>query len=242
MECSIVLSTRNKAAELRLTLGSIFRQEDLPEMEVIVVDDGSTDETGKVCECFINQGKRLNYVWLMNKNYRNPSVARNVGYKMAQGGIIICQSDDVIHAKPDTVRSLMSIKEGCFNIATVMNVQVSPTGELERRRHLMTGRFYQRPFFFLGSLYRADLYAVGGNCEDFNLPGYDDDWFADCLMKGLGLICHFRDDVEGWHQRHERPSTKAPYAHMKALYDQKKRDAERGIIDWSAGPAWPLTE
>ena len=199
---SIVMATFNKASSLERTLASITSQSVGFPYEIIVVDDGSSDHTFNVCKKY-----DVKYAWVHSEGYRNPSVARNVGYRMARGEVVIAQSDDVIHATNNSVELLTTeLNEGEFLIATVYDYDV---GRGIRRRGY-TGEVVRRPFFFLGSLLKKDLYRIGGNDEDFKSPGYDDNWFADCLTRGLGLEPRYMPDigekaVVGHHQSHPRP-------------------------------------
>ncbi len=100
---------------------------------------------------------------------------------------------------------------------------------------LLTGNQWKRPLFFLGSLWRKDLYAVGGNDEDFVEPGYDDDWFGDCLIKGLGLKPQFLDHVVGLHLDHPRPANiDQRMGISKKVYYQKRTAALDGTGFWEA--------
>ena len=47
MEVSVIVPTRNRSALLAMTLRSVLRQRDV-DLEVIVVDDASTDDTPRV--------------------------------------------------------------------------------------------------------------------------------------------------------------------------------------------------
>lgn len=229
--CSIVMSTRNKAAMLQLTLASIFRQQVPFAFEVIVVDDGSTDNTWDVCK-----QHDLRYLRLENPRHRNPSVARNVGYRAATGPVIIAQSDDVIHVSPNMVTHLTtSLKSGEFLIAKVENWEYKNG---KPRRFLMEycGMKRQKPYFFLGSLFREDLYAIGGCDEEFVEPGYDDDWFADCLIRGRRLKPRYTEVAYGHHQEHGSDKGSHAKEHIsKALYQSK---IAKGLFI-SSGGAWP---
>lgn len=229
---SIVMATRNKCTRLQKTLESIRKQKPSVEYELVVVDDGSTDKTLEVC----TQYKVDKYIRLDNKVFRNPSVARNTGYKAASGEIIIAQSDDVIHITNNSIERLtLDLKHGEFIIATVWNYFF----EKRKRGVLYTGLGNQRPFFFLGSLWRKDLYAVGGNDEEFTTPGFDDDWFGDCLIKGLGLKCIYSSRIEGHHQDHERSSFQRNHSVSKGIYEKKIDKAKKGEILWQAsGGPW----
>lgn len=238
MKCSIVMSTRNKEVYLQHTLKSI-RQQSVPfEYEIIVVDDGSrTTKTEYACLKY----KVERYVRLENPEYRNPSMARNAGYRLAKGDVIIAQSDDVIHHSTNAIERLtLDLTPGEFRIATVWNFYYFRESGKEKRGILYTGVDYPRPFFFLGSLWRKDLYAVGGNDEEFTSPGYDDDWFGDCLIHGLGLRCTFVPEVEGRHQDHPRPAGwKDMHEVSRVLYEKKFAQAKAGDIPWQAsGGPW----
>jgi len=238
MRISVVMATHNKAGILDLTLKSIFSQMISSEFEVIVVDDDSTDDTKSVCSNY-----PVRHIPIKNDSglsYRNPAHARNVGYKAATGDIIVCQSDDVMHQDSDTLEVLCSVPiEGqSFALSTVTNY------DLQNNKMLMqyVGTKCRRPFFFLGALYRSDLYAVGGNSEDFVYPAYDDDWFGHCLIRGRRLMPIYMESVEALHIDHVRPSNIAQLViPSRELYKRKVKDAEAGRIKWEAvGGPWEL--
>jgi glycosyltransferase involved in cell wall biosynthesis len=235
VRCSIVIATHNKCDVLYRVLESINKQNTPFEVQTIVVDDNSTDETMTLCADYPVQ-----YIYVENDTdlpYRNPAYARNVGYRHASGDVIICQSDDVVHVTEDSVERLCTrLHKGFFNIATVKNYDCINGHVIEE----YTGLGNKRPFFFLGSLFRDDLYAVGGNCEEFIYPGYDDNWFADCLMHGQGLHPVYMDDVVGWHMHHVRPPNIGSLIKpSRDLYRQKLQNAQAGITKWEAsGGPW----
>lgn len=179
-------------------LASIRAQKIPFDYEIVVADDGSTDETSEVCKKWA-----VKYAWISNPRYRNPAFARNVAYKCAIGDIIINQSDDVIH-KSNCVEQLSQLKTGEMLFATVYNVRAD--GSLEMSFPVYSGKARQCNFFFLGSLWRKDMYAIGGNDERFQAPCFDDDYLAACLTKGLGLVPRYEDDIIGWHMAHGHPA------------------------------------
>jgi len=236
--CSVVLSTRDKARELDLTLSSIFAQDVPFPFEVIVVDDGSTDGTAEVC-----RKHGVQYHHLENPRYRNPSVARNVGYRAARGEIIIAQSDDIIHVSPNAIEFLASnLKRGEALLAKVDNYEYT---DGRPSKFIMTycGPTARRPYFFLGAVWRADLYAVGGCDEEFVEPCFDDNWFADCLIDGLHLKIRYTDEVQGHHQRHEHGETTHAKEHVsRDLYHRKVAEAKKTGVYISSGGRWPMEE
>ncbi|NUQ66111.1 MAG: glycosyltransferase family 2 protein [Pirellulales bacterium] len=236
---SIVIASRNHAQLLHRTLASIRAQRVPFRYELIVVDDGSTDDTGQVCRRY-----GVDYCRLENDRYRNPSVARNFGYRRARGEVVIAQSDDVVHRSPRAVERLVLelAASGEFLIATVHDRDPGRSGTHPEPRQY-TGPENRRPLFFLGSLWRRDLYAIGGNDEDFAEPGYEDNWFADCLMHGLGLEPRYLPDVIAWHQPHPRPYDLGKVIEpSRLLYQQKCDAARRGAILYRAsGGPWRVS-
>jgi len=244
MKVSVVMASYQKAYALDHVLFSICKQGPQPgEVEVIVVDDGSEDRTATILNGWAMGPLKgvLRWVRLDRPGVRGASLARNVGYRMAQGEIIIAQSPDVVHDRLDTITRLSQIEPGTFVIAKVWNhAGPWPTTDLPTDPfHLYTAPSNPRPFFFLGSLWRKDLYAIGGDDEDFTDPGYEDDFFADRLIHGLGLKPVFSETIVGYHLDHKREGRQRD-EEMKAIYLAKHLLASTGRAPWVAsGGAWP---
>src|SRR5690242_19336912 len=88
-DVSVVIPSFNRAGLIGETIDSILAQT-RPPSEVIVVDDGSTDETESVVARY---GRAVRYHRIDNVG---PSAARNVGVSLARGSwIAFCDSDDL---------------------------------------------------------------------------------------------------------------------------------------------------
>jgi glycosyltransferase involved in cell wall biosynthesis len=86
---SIVIPTYNRADLLRRTLKSVFDQE-FKDFEVIVVDDGSTDDAEAVVRLW---GDKIQFLWT---NQSGPGAARNFGVSQARGEYVaFLDSDDL---------------------------------------------------------------------------------------------------------------------------------------------------
>lgn len=86
---SAIVPSYNRADFLAETIGCLLAQT-TPPHEIIVVDDGSTDETPAVVSTF---GARVRYVRIENSG---APVARNVGAALATGDWLwFCDSDDL---------------------------------------------------------------------------------------------------------------------------------------------------
>jgi glycosyltransferase involved in cell wall biosynthesis len=76
----VVVPARNAAATLRRTLECLAAQQGAPEFEVIVVDDGSTDQTAEIA--------RAAGVRLVQTDAVGSGQARNIGVREASGDVI----------------------------------------------------------------------------------------------------------------------------------------------------------
>jgi len=86
---SVIIPTYNRADGVVAALGSVLAQTQLPD-EVIIVDDGSTDNTS---ERLAPYRERIHYVCQPN---RGPASARNTGIKQASGELVaFLDSDDL---------------------------------------------------------------------------------------------------------------------------------------------------
>jgi glycosyltransferase involved in cell wall biosynthesis len=92
-QVSVIVPTYNRAPLLREALESVFGQTQ-PVGEVIVVDDGSTDDTRSVVREYESQAPAVHYIHLVHTN--NLGMVRNAGIQRATGNIIaLLDSDDV---------------------------------------------------------------------------------------------------------------------------------------------------
>jgi glycosyltransferase involved in cell wall biosynthesis len=95
VETSVIIPTYNRAEILRLTLAALVQQSHpRARFEVIVVDDGSTDQTAAVVQAF--QGElNLHYCYLEASDH-SVSKVRNLGIEQAQGEVLLFLDSDMI--------------------------------------------------------------------------------------------------------------------------------------------------
>jgi glycosyltransferase involved in cell wall biosynthesis len=88
---SVVIPTYNRPAQLKECLNSLKEQTHECESEVVVVDDGSRDETRRVAE-----SAGLPDLTYLRTEHGGPASARNQGVRQARGDVILLLDDDII--------------------------------------------------------------------------------------------------------------------------------------------------
>lgn len=99
---SIILPVYQRQAVLEECVRSIIAQS-YQNLEIILIDDGSTDDTPKICRKLSEQHPRISF---LTGDHRGVSAARNKGLDAAKGEyIFFVDSDDVIH--PHLIEALV---------------------------------------------------------------------------------------------------------------------------------------
>lgn len=101
---SIIIPAYNIAPYLKRCLESV-RKQTYEELEVIIVDDGSTDQTGKIADFFAENDKRFHVI---HKENGGVSAARKTGLEQADGEYIgFVDGDDYI--EPEMYEKLIEL-------------------------------------------------------------------------------------------------------------------------------------
>ncbi len=100
---SVVIATYNRARFLPETIESVLQQR-FRDFELIVVDDGSTDETPELLKSYAGRIRSL------RQENRGPAAARNLGIRQARGRWISIQDSDDL-AAPDHLETLFAFTE-----------------------------------------------------------------------------------------------------------------------------------
>jgi glycosyltransferase involved in cell wall biosynthesis len=177
---SIILPTWNRSRFLAQAFASI-RAQTWPEWELVIVDDGSTDDTRATVERLRPEMPRdVHYVYQAN---RGPAAARDVGLDHAQGELVaFFDSDDVWlpHHLADCVAALEANPEVHWVYGAGRGVQFE-TGEV-----LWKNSFYPegrpRPFLSLHTRRNGPLHIL-------------DDRRTVCCHLLHGLYCGFQNSV-----------------------------------------------
>lgn len=78
---SVVIPVYNVSSFLKRCLDSVIEQS-YSNLEIILIDDGSTDDSGKICDRYSEKDQRIIVIHQRNGGL---SAARNAGIKVATG-------------------------------------------------------------------------------------------------------------------------------------------------------------
>ncbi len=168
---SVIMPAYNAESYLAEAIESVGSQAYDP-LEVIVVDDGSTDGTAGVAK---NSGKGVHYFLQMN---RGAAAARNAGLRLARGEFIAFLDADDLWPE-GTLRSELDILTEEEEIEVVLGLvqYVRNSQDLSGDRTLEN---FAKPtlFFSLGSaLFRRQVFERVGHFDETLAQSEDLDWF-----------------------------------------------------------------
>lgn len=173
---SVCVSTRNRAHLLARLVDALEAQDVGPELfEVIIFDDGSTDNTAEAVHA-LQKSSLLNLVLLHEDIPSGPAAGRNRAWTAARAPIIAFTDDDCLPAAWWLSAGLRAMREpGVIGVGRVL-----PNPE---QSHLL-GAFSQSLWvdesvvlwFATANLFyrKSDLAAVGGFDESFPNPAGED--------------------------------------------------------------------
>ncbi len=216
---SVVVPVHNSRRTIGKCLESLINN-DHPSYEVVVVDDGSTDDTADICQSFDS-------VKVIRLSKGGPSRARNVGVGHSRGKYVAFTDGDCV-----VDRQWLSELEKGFtgeDIAGVGGDQKSPDDESETGRtvqefmktigfitdYIKTGetlRETEHNPSCCAAYRRRVLDEVGGFDENL-WPGEDVDLDRKIRLKGYGLVYNPAAVVA-----HYRPETYRGFARMMRRY------------------------
>ena len=165
IKVSIIIPAYNVEGLIERTLSTTLSQT-LEEIEVIVVNDGSTDQTGSKLEKYRYDPR----VILIHKENGGVSSARNAGLKVARGKYFyFLDGDDWLEPSGLEVMYLASEAKGCDMLMTQCFID-DDEGNVEFKWINTPASQDHLKEFFLGNIYpgqpgkfiRGDLYRLNG--------------------------------------------------------------------------------
>ena len=111
---SIVIPMYNVERVILRTIKSILEQ-DIDNMEILLVDDCSTDSTYSICKKYIADNKISNISVIKNEKNAGPSYTRNRGMKIAKGNYLVMLDADDYYEK-NTIKKIKRTDGKIFKV------------------------------------------------------------------------------------------------------------------------------
>lgn len=212
MNCSLIIPAYNSAKTLPLCLRSALNQS-LPreQYEVIVIDDGSTDNTAEIAKAF---GVDV----IVQKN-QGPAAARNAGAQKAKGDILVFTDSDC-ELDPNFLRNLtapfqqpeITGAQGAYKTRQPEFMAHFGQIEIETRYELLARSSFIDFIGTYAAAYRREIFINNqGFDTQFRLASGEDTEFSYKLQKqGHRLV--FCPDAIVYHQH---PSSLGRYLRVK---------------------------
>lgn len=165
----VIVPVYNVAEYLRPCVESILAQTH-SNLEVILVDDGSTDASGEMCDKFAEHDRRVRVIHRPNGGL---SAARNSGIDAANSPFLLCVDGDDVVSQDHVARLVAAFEHPGVDVAVADFITVDPAPnypsggkisgqatELLDRETALTRLFHQRGVTnsAWAKLYRADLF------------------------------------------------------------------------------------
>lgn len=209
---SIIIPTYNGAKRIRACLDALAPQVAGRQVEILVVDDGSTDNTAEVVRSYSD-------VRLISQVNAGPASARNRGAAEARGELLLFTDDDCV-PMADWLEAMLAP----FADNSVVGVK----GIYRTRQPELAARFVQleyedkyRLMAALPSIDFIDTYSAGFVRERFlEMSGYDTSFPVACAED---VELSFRMSARGWLMKfvpaaivyHTHPNTFSSYLRKK---------------------------
>lgn len=199
---TLLITTFNRAKLLRNNLEQLAKLT-LPD-EVLVVDDGGTDETADVCWEFESR-LPLRYVYHDNPGQSICSYARNVGLKLAYGDLILTTEPEVVFLTDVVAQFVERHEQQPEQVVSAGTIYFVKSPEVDWRSARSDTRVVKETGWVAtyAALYERDrLIEVGGWDEAFpGVWGWDDtDLLTRLRLRGYGQqIATEAEIVHQWH-------------------------------------------
>ncbi|MBO4616877.1 MAG: glycosyltransferase family 2 protein [Lachnospiraceae bacterium] len=156
---SVIIPVYNVEKYLEECFKSVAAQT-YSDLEIVVVDDGSTDESGAICDAF---AKRDGRVKVIHRENRGVSAARNAGLDNTHGEFVFfVDSDDFI--EPDAIEALYEIQKGSgadLTIGMYSLVHEDGSHRKDSEEALVEGEISEKQFWeYAGRKYLAAVMPV----------------------------------------------------------------------------------
>jgi glycosyltransferase involved in cell wall biosynthesis len=229
-QISVILPFRDASYTLRRSIGSILEQ-NFQDFELVLVDDGSTDDSAQIAESFLDD--RIRHVRL---NPQGLVGALNEGF-YASNGKYVARMDADDYSHPDRLKKQLEYFQANLEygvVSCLINYKgdkeknlgyynyVQWTNEVITHEDMYLKRFMESPLAHPSVMVKRDLIKIYGEYKDGEFPEDYELWLR-LMEKGVKFgkvpeyLLDWYDDDNRLSRRHKKYSMEAFY-HVKAEY------------------------
>jgi len=212
---SVIIPAYNCQETIAETIGSVLKQDYPGDVEIIVIDDGSTDNTAKAIKSF----PEVKYIHQENKG---PAAARNLGAESATHDFIFFTDSDCVPAvnwitkmMPHFNDASVAIVMGSYGIKNINNPLARCIHKEILFRHAKLMPIFPKSFGSYNFCSRKNIFqGVGGfNSKYKEASGEDNDLSYKVLEKGYKIYFEKNAIVSHYHTSSLKKYLKEQYRH-----------------------------
>lgn len=186
---SIIIPVYNQADRITKTLDSINKQS-YRDYEVIIVNDGSSDNVDNVCAEYLKKIESPNHYLFLNQTNQGAPAARNHGFRESKGEyLLFCDADAVLH--PQALEYMLSYLEANKNASYAFSSFLWGK-KLFKLTDFDPEKLKRQPYIHTMSLIKRSDYPAGG--WDENIKKFQD-WDLWLTMLEAGKVGVFVPQV-----------------------------------------------
>lgn len=212
---SVVIPTHNREDLLPRALESVINQT-YPNIEIIIVNDGSKDKTDYIIKNYLR--KNINIKYIKHEKPLGGNAARNAGIRAASGEFIAGLDDDD-EFTIDRIELLMQNYDSSYSLITSRSVQITKTKEYKTKYIPVVDLNTMLYFNAIGNqvLVKKDIIVNTGLFDEslFRYQDYDM-WLR--IIKKYGNAKVIRNVTQVIHYEHEGHSNNKTSRNFKGAW------------------------
>jgi len=238
---SIIIPTYNGAQKVVNALQSLEEQT-FKDFEVIVVIDGSTDDTKNILE---TRNFNLPFLKVIYQENKGRSGARNRGAKEAQGELLLFLDDDMRLGKNEIIKHLVLYQKNLSSILMGCAVEEyhKMQTDIQKYKAYLSEKWSRPLGETLKPLSKNNFFLTAANCSMskqlfFELGGFDEK-LTDAEDYDLGkraieqnIDIYFDPSIVGWHDDfitcrsyiHRQQQYQEAHKKLKSLYPERYKE------------------
>lgn len=224
MPISVIMPAFNAGRFIEAALASLVTERDDVDLDIIVIDDGSTDDTRAIVEEFAARNPEVR---LLKNPRKGIAAGRNTGLDNLREGcrfVAFMDSDDLNY--PGRLARQRAMLEADPAIEVVYG-RVQMFSEFDAaalaprkgsRTKIIRGPYLQ------SSMYRPEVFDKVGRFDERFRQGCDTDYVLRVVERGANLVLD--DDIAAYYRRHD--------ANVTLDTDEMQREFMLASLKWAA--------